>query len=89
MDCIYSSSRNNENLSAAPRLMPSENNNYRSNKKGIVVGRKKRNKVNSVVKANKIDNNDYNKCTTKNSGDFNTKKKFIQNKNEIRIKQDI
>ena len=88
VDCIYSSSRNNENLSAAPRLMPSENNNYRSNKKGIVVGRKKRNKVNSVVKANKIDNNDYNKCTTKNSGDFNTKKKFIQNKNEIRIKQD-
>ena len=88
VDCIYSSSRNNENLSAAPRLMPSENNNYRSNKKGIVVGRKKRNKVNSVVKTNKIDNNDYNKCTTKNSGDFNTKKKFIQNKNEIRIKQD-
>jgi len=89
VDFIYSSSRNNENLSAAPRLMPSENNNnYRSNKKGIVVGRKKRNKVNSVVKANKIDNNDYNKCTTKNSGDFNTKKKFIQNKNEIRIKQD-
>ena len=88
VDCIYSSSINNENLSAAPRLMPSENNNYRSNKKGIVVGRKKRNKVNSVVKANKIDNNDYNKCTTKNSGDFNTKKKFIQNKNEIRIKQD-
>ena len=88
VDCIYSSSRNNENLSAAPRLMPSENNNYRSNKKGIVVGRKKRNKVNSVVKANKIDNNDYNKCTTKNSGDLNTKKKFIQNKNEIRIKQD-
>ena len=88
VDFIYSSSRNNENLSAAPRLMPSENNNYRSNKKGIVVGRKKRNKVNSVVKANKIDNNDYYKCTTKNSGDFNTKKKFIQNKNEIRIKQD-
>ena len=92
VDCIFYSSRNNENLSPAPRLLPCENiknknNNIKRNKQDITIKPKKRNKINSVMKKHNINNNDYNKNTSKNSSDFNTKKKFIQNKNEIIIKQ--
>ena len=92
VDCIFYSSRNNENLSPAPRLLPCENiknknNNIKRNKQDITIKPKKRNKINSVMKKHNINNNDYNKNTSKNSSDFNTKKKFINNKNEIKIKQ--
>ena len=86
IDCIYYSSRNNENLSAAPRLLPLENSN-RIVKRDNFIKPKKRTKNNSVIKNKNITNNDYNKCTSKNSG-LNTQKKFIFNKNEIKIKQD-
>ena len=91
VDCIFYSSRNNENLSPAPELLPCGNNNIMKRyKNDITIKPKKRNRINSVINKNNINinNNDYNKCTSKNSSEFNSKKKFIHNKNDIKIKQD-
>ena len=88
------SSKNNENLSAAPRLLPLDNNTNnntnkinkekRKEKKEVLIKQKRRNKINSAVK-----NNKGHKYTTKNSGELSTKKPFIYNKYEMKIKNNI
>ena len=87
---ISSTTRNMENLSPAPRLLPLENNDNnkttnnekKRERKEVLVKQKRRNKLNSIIK-----NNEH-KYITKHSGDISTKKPFISNKNEIRINQD-
>jgi len=90
-----SSSKNMENLSAAPRLLPSDNNTNKNSttnkinkektkeKKEVLVKQKRRNKINSAIK------NNGHKYTTKNSGELSTKKPFISNKYEMKIKNII
>ena len=87
------SSKNMENLSAAPRLLPLDNNinnntnkinkEKRKEKKEVLIKQKRRNKINSAVK------NKGHKYTTKNSGELSTKKPFIYNKYEMKIKNNI
>ena len=87
LECFSSSSRNMENLGAAPRLLPLENNNNNKEKKEekekILITKNKRKKISSSIKDNK---NNGKKYSTKYSGDLCTKKPFIYNKNQIKIK---
>ena len=102
MECYLSSSRNMENLGAAPRLIPSENNSNNNNnnicndnsynkeknneKKEVLGKQKRRNIINSVMKNN--NKNKENKYITKNSCEIGNKKPFVYNKNEIIIKNE-
>ena len=87
---ISSTTRNMENLSPAPRLLPLENNDNNKStnnekkrgRKEVLIKQKRRNKLNSIIKSNE------HKYITKHSGDISTKKPFISNKNEIKINQD-
>ena len=88
-DYYLSSSKNNENLSPAPRLLPvyktlnerkTTSKEKRKEKKEVLLKQKKRNKINSVIK------NSEHVYTTKKSVDFLTKKNFVLNKYEMKIK---
>ena len=89
---IIYSSRNNENLSPAPRLLPLDinNNNISRNKeknkekKETLVKQKRRNKINSITK-----NNNGHKYTSKNSGDIDNKRRNISKNSEIKIKDEM
>ena len=81
-----SSSRNMENLGAAPGLLPPEeniNNSVKKDKKRI----NNNNIMNKPYKKNKVNSMDKNnKYISKNSGDIYLKKPFVTKKNEMKNK---
>ena len=101
MECYLSSSRNMENLGAAPRLMPSENNsnnnvsnnNCNNNSKDKEKNNKNKEVLVKQKRRNKINSviknnnkNKENKYITKNSDNIvGNKKPFVYNKNEIKF----